>query len=869
MADRSQNITINYKFNTAEIDRANAVLNRANQATNTLQAAGQKAGQQIASGFQKATPAIESMRIQLARLKTQIEVSSDPKRVAELSNQYKTLKAQLDAATKSAFDNSKAMKATSQATQSLSSQFGNLYQAAKLLVTAGIVREVLNIGLEMASLKGNVEGVERAFARAFPNQVKLLNDLRTATRGTVTDFELMQRTLQATNLGVSVEQLPVLFEFAAARAQQTGESVDYLVDSIVRGIGRKSPLILDNLGLSAIRLKEKFDGAALASQSVADVTQGVAEIAREELEKMGGYAENTATQVGQLKTSWEELRIELAKKIESGGIISFLDDSLQGLRDLIKGNKAVSEEFLRSIGAEQAARVKESQTFKQAGTDRQKQFDIIQQEINTRTELISKTKDSITAKREEANVLINEFRVGNQSAINGIKDQIGVLQQRNFIQAAAILALKEYLAELQKLGSVEPEFETIDKLQEKLKELKRQREEDTFTGNTAELDRLQREIILLEDRILKISDNIAWQKQWDHSKMESALATETETENLKKFNDELDKLTDRLAGGDISFSTGDLLNPDRDAKEVIDIDAIEESLKEVVELADVTVDGVNRKFTSFETFVIRFRLALQGKGGETSDLQQGINDAVDDLKTTLVDGLADQFASIAQHEADSLKLRLRNLQKFYQEQQILAGDNERRKTDLRIKEARETDALRNQIARKEKQARRTQILIDIAAGVGKALATYPWPYSLIVGAIVAAQGLSQLAIVNRQPTNFAKGVIDLKGPGTETSDSIPANLSRGESVMTAWETRHAGDVLKDIRAKKLDNKVLKSLKQGREPIAAGQNFDDGRIIKAIEKNRPPDVIVQSGIVYEARKSSEDYIKKVRAKSVRI
>src|SRR5690606_27515332 len=102
-------------------------------------------------------------------------------------------------------------------------------------------------------------------------------------------------------------------------------------------------------------------------------------------------------------------------------------------------------------------------------------------------------------------------------------------------------------------------------------------------------------------------------------------------------------------------------------------------------------------------------------------------------------------------------------------------DPEREKGQLRIKEKRETDRLRAELARKEKQAKRTHVVIDVAAGIAKALATYPWPYSLIPAAIVAAQGAAQLAIINRQPVNFAKGVIDLKGPGTATSDSIPAN----------------------------------------------------------------------------------------------
>ena len=36
------------------------------------------------------------------------------------------------------------------------------------------------------------------------------------------------------------------------------KSVDFLVNSIVTGIGRKSVLILDNLGLSAVDVNEKF-----------------------------------------------------------------------------------------------------------------------------------------------------------------------------------------------------------------------------------------------------------------------------------------------------------------------------------------------------------------------------------------------------------------------------------------------------------------------------------------------------------------------------------------------------------------------------------------------------------------------------------
>lgn len=861
MADKSQNITINYKFNTAEIDKANASLARANQASNTLQAAGQKAGQSISQSYGKAGTSIEAMTLQLQRLQTQIRLQNQgSSQTAGLVKQYQYLKKSIDAANKAAFETPKAIKATTTSVQSAAQQFGQLYTAAKLFVTAGIVREVVNIGLEMATLKGNVEGVERAFNRAFPNSVKILTDLRTATKGTVTDFELMQRTLQATNLGVSVEQLPVLFEFAAARAQQTGESVDYLVDSIVRGIGRKSLLILDNLGLSAVRLKEQFNGASLASQSVGDVTKGVAEIARVELEKMGGYAENSATKVKALTVQWEELRVAFAKKVQGNIVIDGLDFALEGLTNLIKGEKTLADEAANLRAANQVDAFVNSSAFKEQEKNQLQQIDMIVQEIIQRQMLVRLREKEIAQAKEKRQALIDDLTVLDiNAATEALNEQIGAQEESKATLEASIPILTKYIKQLQNVVELnKEEVISIQTLQDQLKELQKQREEATSIDNKPELDRLQREIILLEDRILKISDNIAWQKQWDQSRVTSALATEQETENLKRFNEELDKLTEKMSG-DISFSTGDILNPNRDAKEIIDIDAIEESTKEVADLIEMSLG---------KEFLIRFRLGLQGKGGETSDLQAGINAALKEFQLGSIDIVAEQLMSIRDIELQNMKLRLNDLKDFFRNQQELAGNNEQAKRALRKREEKEVGELNRQIFEKEKKTRKSQAAIDGAAGVVKAFATYPWPVALIISALLTAKTLSQIAIIDRQRPGFAKGVIDLKGPGTSTSDSIPANLSRGESVMTAWETKHAGDVLKDIRAKKLDNKVLKSLKEGR-PAVQSQQFNDANIIKAIKQNKAPDVIKQSGIVYEAKQENDVYRKKIRASSIRL
>ena len=59
-----------------------------------------------------------------------------------------------------------------------------------------------------------------------------------------------------------------------------------------------------------------------------------------------------------------------------------------------------------------------------------------------------------------------------------------------------------------------------------------------------------------------------------------------------------------------------------------------------------------------------------------------------------------------------------------------------------------------------------------------------------IAAIQAAFGLAK-AKLSEAPKGFATGVVGLDGAGTTTSDSIPAMLSKGESVITAEGTNYA------------------------------------------------------------------------------
>ncbi|MEJ8747609.1 hypothetical protein WKT20_00545 [Phocaeicola sp. ICN-14070] len=91
---------------------------------------------------------------------------------------------------------------------------------------------------------------------------------------------------------------------------------------------------------------------------------------------------------------------------------------------------------------------------------------------------------------------------------------------------------------------------------------------------------------------------------------------------------------------------------------------------------------------------------------------------------------------------------------------------------------------------------KTLALAEIAINTGKALAagiaqaqSVPFPANLAAIATTVATILSNIAVATKtvKRAKFATGGL-VTGPGTGTSDSIPAQLSNGESVMTARAT---------------------------------------------------------------------------------
>lgn len=108
---------------------------------------------------------------------------------------------------------------------------------------------------ELAKRAAPLEGIGRAF-ESMSNQFGLsMDEFRQAAAHTISDFDLMKKANMAwagTTDEVAfafAERLPDLLLTARAAARLTGESVEYMFQSLINGIRRSSPRLIDNTGL--------------------------------------------------------------------------------------------------------------------------------------------------------------------------------------------------------------------------------------------------------------------------------------------------------------------------------------------------------------------------------------------------------------------------------------------------------------------------------------------------------------------------------------------------------------------------------------------------------------------------------------------
>ena len=189
----------------------------------------------------------------------------------------------------------------------------------------GEMQELVKQSIEVARA---AEGIKIAYDRL--NQPDLLKNLKEATHGTVSELELMKAAVKFNDFKLPLDELGTMLAFAQQKAKDTGQSVDYMVDSIVTGLGRKSLMILDNLGLSAAEIKDKM-------AETGDMTKAVGAIIREQMAKAGDYVETAADRAAKANADLEDAMLRLGETFKplSDSASTMWNDIKIGALDLL------------------------------------------------------------------------------------------------------------------------------------------------------------------------------------------------------------------------------------------------------------------------------------------------------------------------------------------------------------------------------------------------------------------------------------------------------------------------------------------------------------------------------------------------------
>lgn len=261
-------------------------------------------------------------------------------------------------------------------------------------------------------------------------------------------------------------------------------------------------------------------------------------------------------------------------------------------------------------------------------------------------------------------------------------------------------------------------------------------------------------------------------------KLQQQLSTAKTVREIEALNNKIVDLTIRL-----NFLRQAGTNLFRDAFPV-------EKLKEFSNALEEHVGkGAEKATDRFEREMKR-RAKLEDESiKKTIDVEEqrrGIYEASFDLISTLANGYAQLVHANNMNELSDLEA-----QKEYE--LSLTGDNARSREQIE----KDFDNRKKELMRKQAQRDRENtifnIILNTASAVVEALPNY------ILAAAATATGIVQLGIASSAPIpKFAKGKYKIPGLGTRTSDSIPALLSRDESVVSADKSDKFGWLLKPI-----------------------------------------------------------------------
>lgn len=300
------------------------------------------------------------------------------------------------------------------------------------LVAGGAVAlgAALNKALDIAAEGARIERLETSFQTlasvAGASGDEIFESLDRAARGTVASSDLILSANRAMmlGLGADADQLGKLMEIAAFRGRAMGLTTTQAFNDIVTGIGRTSPMILDNLGIMTKGWTEEAAAAGVAFDAQF-VLNKVLEDGGKQLEEVGGLVDDTAA-------SYERLDANMKNATESGK--KQLGEFLQPLADAwnrtMDAQERANQLVAEGVPPQVALSVALSET-----ANATEQLQVVEDDIiDTRRESIDSLRDQGTAIEDNTDALKDQSGaykdlLGSMSSINTERERFAEKSQ--------------------------------------------------------------------------------------------------------------------------------------------------------------------------------------------------------------------------------------------------------------------------------------------------------------------------------------------------------------------------------------------------------------------------------------------------------
>lgn len=198
--------------------------------------------------------------------------------------------------------------------------FSNLGQ---VIGASFAVAAIQNFASESIRLAREAEGVRNAFLQL--NNPQVLDNLRAAVKGTVSDLELMKSANQAKSIGIDMQDLGKVMQYVSRYARATGQDMNQLMSDATLELVRQTGLRLDQLGISLVEVRKRM-------KETGDFTSAVLAEMAEKSEALGDQGETAAEKLDRLTATIDNQKTALGGKLLP--IYSWFLEQLQQILEL-------------------------------------------------------------------------------------------------------------------------------------------------------------------------------------------------------------------------------------------------------------------------------------------------------------------------------------------------------------------------------------------------------------------------------------------------------------------------------------------------------------------------------------------------------